>query len=213
METDMTSIAATSQFERAVKALNDKIVLPEHARWEEARLAWNLAVDQQPSAVVYPEVADDVVAAVQLARAFGLRVAAQGTGHNAAPLGPLDDTVLVKTERMRTIEVDPETRIARVDAGVRTLELVEAAAPHGLAPLPGSSPDVGVVGYTLGGGLSWFGRKYGLASSNVHAIELVTAEGRLVRADHEHEPDLFWAPAAAVAASASSPRSSSDSSP
>ena len=94
---------------------------------------------------------------------------------------------------MREIQIDPEARIARIDAGVRSLELVEAAAQHGLAPLPGSSPDVGVVGYTLGGGISWFGRKYGLAASNVHAIELVTGDGRLVRADHEHEPDLFWA--------------------
>jgi FAD binding domain len=134
-----------------------------------------------------------VMAAVELAKAFGLRVSAQGTGHNAAPLGPLEDTVLVKTERMRGIEIDPEAQVARIDAGVRSVELVEAAAQHGLAPLAGSSPDVGVVGYTLGGGLSWFGRKHGLAASHVHAIELVTADGRLVRADREHEPELFWA--------------------
>jgi FAD/FMN-containing dehydrogenase len=76
---------------------------------------------------------------------------------------------------------------------VRSLALVEAAAVHGLSPLAGSSPDVGVVGYTLGGGLSWFGRKYGLAASSVRAFELVTADGLLVRADREHEPDLFWA--------------------
>jgi hypothetical protein len=193
VETDMTATAPTTSVERAVKALEGKIVLPEHARWDEARLAWDLTVDQRPAAVVFPESPDDVVAAVGLAKAFGLRVAAQGTGHNAAPLGRLDDTVLVKTERMRGIEIDPEARIARIEAGVRSLELAEAAAPHGLSPLPGSSPDVGVVGYTLGGGLSWFGRKHGLASSNVHAVELVTADGRIVRADCEHEPDLFWA--------------------
>jgi FAD binding domain len=190
----MTTIASpTGRFDRAVAALGGKIVLPEHPGWDEARLAWNLAVDQQPAAVVFPETAEDVVAAVELARAFGLRVAAQGTGHNAGPLGQLDDTILVKTERLRGIEIDPETRVARVDAGVRSLELVEAAARHGLSPLPGSSPDVGVVGYTLGGGLSWFGRKYGLAANSVHAIELVTADGRFVRADREHESDLFWA--------------------
>jgi hypothetical protein len=189
----MTITASTGRFEPAVRALGGKIVLPDHAQWDEARLAWNLAVDQQPVAVVFPESAEDVGAVVDLARAFGLRVAAQGTGHNAAPLGQLDDTVLVKTKRMRAIEIDPETRIARLDAGVRSLELVEAAARHGLSPLPGSSPDVGVVGYTLGGGFSWFSRKHGLAANSVHAIELVTADGRLVRADREHEPDLFWA--------------------
>jgi FAD/FMN-containing dehydrogenase len=189
----MTTIASTLKLERSVTALTGRVVLPEHPNWDEARLGWNLAVDQRPAAVVFPESAEDVIAAVELARAFELRVAAQGTGHNAAPLGPLEDTVLVKTERMRGIEIDPEAAIARVDAGVRSLELVEAAAQHGLAPLAGSSPDVGVVGYTLGGGLSWFGRKYGLAASNVHAIELVTADGRLIRADREQEPDLFWA--------------------
>src|SRR6185437_4468925 len=189
----MTTTTPTRNLERSVTALAGRVVLPEHPNWDQARLGWNLGVDQQPAAVVFPESAQDVVAAVELARAFELRVAAQGTGHNAAPLGALADTVLVKTERMRGIEVDPKTRIARIDAGVRTLELVEACAQHGLAPLAGSSPDVGVVGYTLGGGLSWFGRKYGLAASHVHAIELVTADGQLVRVDHEHEPDLFWA--------------------
>jgi FAD/FMN-containing dehydrogenase len=189
----MTTTAPTRKLERSVTALTGRVVLPEHPNWDQARLAWNLAVDQQPAAVVFPESADDVIAAVELARAFELRVSAQGTGHNAAPLGPLEDTVLIKTERMRGIEIDPETRVARIDAGVRSHELVEAAARHGLAPLAGSSPDVGVVGYTLGGGLSWFGRKYGLAASHLHAIELVTADGRRLRADPEHEADLFWA--------------------
>jgi hypothetical protein len=189
----MTTTAPTRTFERSVTALTNRVVLPEHGNWDEARRAWNLAVDQQPAAVVFPESAQDVIATVELARAFGLRVTAQGTGHNAAPLEPLEETVLVKTERMRQIEINPEARIARIEAGVRSLELTEAAARHGLAPLSGSSPDVGVIGYTLGGGLSWFGRKYGLAASTVHAIELVTADGQLVRADHDHEPDLFWA--------------------
>jgi hypothetical protein len=189
----MTTTAPSAKLEGSITALNGRVVLPDHENWNEARLAWNLAVDQQPSAVVFPESAEDVIAAVELARLFELRVTAQGTGHNAAPLGPLEDTVLIKTDRMRGIEIDPRTQIARVDAGVRSLELVEAAAQHGLAPLAGSSPDVGVVGYVLGGGLSWFGRKYGLAASHVRAIELVTADGRLVRADCEREPDLFWA--------------------
>jgi hypothetical protein len=127
------------------------------------------------------------------AREFGLRVAPQGTGHNAQPLGSLEDTILLKTERMRGVSIDPARRTARVEAGAVWLEVVEAAAQHGLAALAGSSPDVGVVGYTLGGGLSFLARKYGLAANHVSAIELVTADGRLLRADREHEPDLFWA--------------------
>jgi len=161
--------------------------------WDEARQAWNLAVDQQPAAIARPASAPDVVAAVGFARRHGLRVAAQGTGHNAAPLGPLSGTLLVKTSGLRQVSVDPEQMTARAEAGVLWQEVTGAAAGHGLAALAGSSPDVGVVGYTLGGGASWLGRKYGLAANNVEAFEAVTADGRLVRASAHHETDLFWA--------------------
>jgi FAD/FMN-containing dehydrogenase len=173
--------------------LDGEIVTPIDASWDEARQAWNLAVDQRPAAVVYAESADDVVATVSFARDHGLRVAPQGTGHNAGPLGSLADTVLLKTSRMRGVSIDAENQRARVEAGVLWLEVVEAAAEHGLAALAGSSPDVGVVGYTLGGGLSWLARKFGIAANSVTAVELVTADGRLVRADADNEPELFWA--------------------
>ena len=185
--------AEISPRSRLASALEGKIVTPEHARFDEARRGWNLAIDQRPSAVVFPESAEDVAAAVLFAREFGQRIAAQGTGHNAGPLGSLQDTILVKTERMRGVQVDPEARVARLEAGVLWLEVVEAAAAHGLAALAGSSPDVGVVGYTLGGGVSFIGRKYGLAANAVRAIELVTADGQLVSCDRENDPDLFWA--------------------
>ena len=169
------------------------VVTPADEAWDEARQAWNLAVDQRPVAVVLAETADDVVVTIEEARAAGLRVAPQGTGHNAAPLGELSGTILLRTSRMRGVEIDPAAQIARVEAGVIWIEVVEAAAEHGLAALAGSSPDVGVVGYTLGGGLSWLARKYGFAANQVTAVELVTADGRFIRADRENEPDLFWA--------------------
>jgi FAD/FMN-containing dehydrogenase len=169
------------------------VVVPGDPEWDEARLAWNLAVDQQPDLVVLAESAEDVVATVRYARAEGLQVAPQGTGHNAGALGDLAGTILLKTERMRGVEVDPVARTARAEAGTIWIEVVQAAAPHGLACLAGSSPDVGVVGYTLGGGLSWLGRKHGLSANNVSAVELVTAQGELVRATRDEHPDLFWA--------------------
>ena len=169
------------------------VVTPADEAWDEARQAWNLAVDQRPVAVVLAETADDVVATIEEARAAGLRVAPQGTGHNAKPLGELSGTILLRTSRMRGVEIDPAAQIARVEAGVIWIEVVEAAAEHGLAALAGSSPDVGVVGYTLGGGLSWLARKYGFAANQVTAVELVSADGRFIRADRENEPDLFWA--------------------
>ena len=182
-----------SSASRLTSALPGKVMMPEDVHFDEARRAWNLTIDQRPAAVAFPESPQDVAAVVLFARDFCLRVAAQGTGHGAGPLGSLEDTILLKTERMREVSVDPARRNARVGAGAVWLEVVEAAARYGLAALAGSSPDVGVVGYTLGSGLSFLGRKYGLAANHVRAIELVTADGQLVRADPENEPDLFWA--------------------
>ncbi|HVL94901.1 MAG TPA: FAD-binding oxidoreductase [Solirubrobacteraceae bacterium] len=171
------------------------LVTPADAGWDAARQAWNLAIDQRPAAVALPESDADVVAVVRWAAERDLRVAAQGTGHNAGPLaaGGLGDVVLVKTHRMRGVEIEPAARIARVEAGALWKDVVGPAAEHGLAALSGSSPDVGVVGYTLGGGISWLARRYGFAANSVVAIELVTADGELVRADAEHHADLFWA--------------------
>jgi FAD/FMN-containing dehydrogenase len=167
--------------------------MPGDVEWDAARAAWNLAVDQRPALVVLPESADDVVETVRFARDAGLRVAPQGTGHNAHPFGSLDDTVLLKTQRMRGVEIDPVARVARVQAGTLWGEVVEAAGEHQLAALAGSSHDVGVVGYSLGGGLSFLGRSRGLAASSVTAVEIVNADGELLRADADEHPELFWA--------------------
>ncbi len=174
-------------------AIAGRIATPDDPDWDEARAAWNLAADQRPEAVVFAESADDVAATVRFAAANDLKVAAQGTGHGAAPLAPLEGTILLKTERMRGVEIDPEARVARLEAGVLSLELAEAAGAHGMCSLPGSSPDVGVVGYTLGGGMSWLGRRYGFACNRVEAIELVDAAGEPRTVDAESDPDLFWA--------------------
>src|SRR3954467_5557833 len=187
---DAISISAEELRER----LTGDYVTPEDSSWHEARLAWNLAVDQRPAAVVIPETVDDVVEVVRYARANGLRVAGQSTGHNAHPLAEgLDHTILVKTHRMRRVKVGPDARVARVESGTLWMDVTYPAGEHGLAPLAGSSPDVGVAGYVLGGGISWLGRKYGLAANNVVAIELINTEGDLVRASADENADLFWA--------------------
>jgi FAD/FMN-containing dehydrogenase len=166
---------------------------PGDPEWDTARLAWNLSVDQQPEAIALPTSAREVASVVNFARCHGLRVAAQGTGHGAASLGPLAGTVLVKTHLMRRARVDPVAMTIRAEAGVTWDEVVYAAAGHGLAALAGSSPDVGVVGYALGGGMSWLSRPFGLCANNVEAFEVVIADGSLVHADATNEPDLFWA--------------------
>jgi FAD/FMN-containing dehydrogenase len=174
-------------------SIDGRVATPDDSDWDEARQPWNLAADQRPVGVAFVEGADDVAAVIGFARDHGRRVAAQGTGHGAAALGPLDDTILIRTERMRGIEIDPEARTARVEAGALAIELGEAAQAQGLCSLPGSAPDVGVVGYTLGGGLSWLGRRHGFACNRVAAIELVAADGEARRVDGETDEDLFWA--------------------
>ena len=167
---------------------------PADAGYDEARQGFYLDTDLRPALVALPESADDVVAIMTYAREHGLRVAPQSTGHNGYPLRDrMAGTILLKTSRMRGVEIDAERKVARAEAGAWWIDVSEPASALGLAPLAGSSPDVGVVGYTLGGGVSWLARKYGLGANNVVAIEIVTPDGRLVRADHVNEPELFWA--------------------
>jgi FAD binding domain/Berberine and berberine like len=189
----MSTMSLAQDASRLSGGLTGEVVLPGQPGFDDARQAFNLAADQEPAAVVFAGSARDVAAAITFAADHGLRIAAQGTGHNAMPLGPLTDTILLKTHRMNRVDIDPLAQTARVEAGTVWSDVVQAAAKHGLAPLPGSSGNVGVAGYTLGGGVSFLGRKYGLSASNVRAIEVVTADGQPRRADREHEPDLFWA--------------------
>src|SRR3954451_6818223 len=184
---------------------------PGDEGWDEARRAWNLTVDQRPAAVAIPLTDSDVVEVVNFAREAGLRVAPQGTGHGASAMRSLEGTILLSTKRMRGVRIDPVARTARVRAGAVWADVTGPASAYGLAPLAGSSHDVGVVGYTLGGGLSWLARKHGLACDSVKAIELVTADGRRTRVDEQNDPELFRALWAAAETSASSPRWSSSS--
>jgi FAD/FMN-containing dehydrogenase len=145
--------------------------------------AFNAALVQTPELVAIPADEQDIGAVVGFAREHGMQIAAQRTGHNAAPLGSLADTILLRTDRLTGVEIDPEHRTARVRAGSTWADVVPAAAELGLAALHGSAPDVSVAGYTLGGGVGWYGRQHGLAANSVTAIELVTADGRLRRTD------------------------------
>jgi FAD/FMN-containing dehydrogenase len=170
-----------------------RVATPSDSDWDAARAAWNLAADQNPVAVAFAESADDVAKVVAFASRNDLKVAGQGTGHGAVALGPLDETILLKTERMRGVQVDADSQTAAVEAGVLAEEVAGAAQPEGMCSMPGSSPNVGVVGFSLGGGLSWLGRRYGWACNRINAIDVVTADGEQRRIDSDNEPDLFWA--------------------
>src|SRR4051794_2474067 len=174
-------------------ALDNSVVLPGDPRYDEARSSFNLLVDQRPAAVAFPSDAREVAAAVSLARRQGLRVAPQATGHNQAPLGDMSDLLLLNVNRMQEVRVDPAAQSVRVGAGVKWDRVAPRLSAHGLAGLHGSSPDVGIAGYSLGGGIGWLSRKHGMQTNAVTALEIVTADGEQRRVDAEHEPELFWA--------------------
>lgn len=152
---------------------------PGEAGYQQEISGFQTAYTHRPALVVGAAHAEDVRSAVEYAARQGLPVAVQATGHGLSV--PADGGVLITTSRLTAITVDPEHRTARIGAGVRAGALVEAAARHGLAPLNGSSPSVGVVGYLLGGGTGLLAREFGYAADHVRAIELVTADGRVRR--------------------------------
>jgi hypothetical protein len=174
-------------------SISGHVAWPGDPDWDQARAGWNLAADRRPAAVAFVESAEDVAKTIEFAARHGLKVTGRGTGHGAVAIGALEQTILIRTDRMRGVAIDERTQTARVEAGVLAIELGAAAQASGLCSLPGSAPDVGVIGYTLGGGLSWLGRRYGFACNRVQAIELVSADGEIRRVDAEHDSDLFWA--------------------
>ncbi|MDT7537456.1 MAG: hypothetical protein QOI82_1041 [Actinomycetota bacterium] len=181
------TLANLSELRAAVRGpvlTADDPALPDEAA------TWNLTVAVRPHVLVGATDAEDVAAAVRYARATGRAVAVQSTGH-----GTFDnavDAVVVTTSRMRTLVVDPGARTARIGAGLKWKDVVDKTSCYGLAPLTGSTSDVGAVGYTLGGGLGSLGRKYGFMADHVRSIELVTADGVVRRIDPHSEPELFW---------------------
>ncbi|MFD0340463.1 FAD-binding oxidoreductase [Streptomyces sp. NPDC127117] len=145
----------------------------------------------RPDLVVEAAHARDVRSAVADAAARGLPVHVHATGHGLP--GAIEGGVLISTRRMDSVGIDPVRRTARIGAGVTWGQVIEAAAPYGLAPLNGSSPSVGAVSYTLGGGLPILAREFGYAADHVHALDVVTADGTLRQVSPDSEPDLFWA--------------------
>jgi FAD/FMN-containing dehydrogenase len=189
----ISSPVAGRDVETLRTAVAGDVFIPGEVGYDEARQAWNLTIDERPAVVVMAESAADVVQAVRFARFRGMRIAPQGTGHGSEPLEPLQGAMLLRTVRMCGVRINPAARIARAEAGALWQDVTVPAGQHGLAALAGSSPDVGVTGYTLGGGMGWLARRYGLAANSVTAAEIVTPDGRLRRADADHEPDLLWA--------------------
>lgn len=178
---------------RSLSGLRQAVAAPVGFPGDEVYLQampWNLAVPVRPAAVVAATTADDVVAVLSFAAARDFRVAVQATGHGAVAVA--EDTILVVTRGITGCVVDVVERTARVGAGVRWQQVLDAAAPHGLAPLCGSAPGVGVVGFLTGGGIGPLVRTVGLSSDYVRGFELVTGSGEVLWVTPEEHAELFW---------------------
>lgn len=171
--------------------LEGAAIAPGDPDYDRARAAWNLHFDHRPAVVVEAASVADVAEAVRYANAQDLPIAIQATGHGVTSLA--DGAVLIKTGRLDEVAIDPASQTARVGGGATWGPVLAAAQEHGLAPLLGSSPGVGAVGYTLGGGFGWLGRKYGLAVDHVRSFEVVLADASVVVASDSENTDLFWA--------------------
>jgi FAD/FMN-containing dehydrogenase len=170
--------------------LSGVLLRPDDEQYQEASQAWNLQAKQRPALVVMARRVEDIIAAVQFARDTNTGIGVMATGHGVGSL--CDGGLLINTSEMRAVKIDPVSQTATVEAGALWKDVVPAAAAHGLAALLGSSSNVGVVGYTLGGGFGYLGRKYGLNVAGVIAADIVTADGKLLRASENENAELFW---------------------
>jgi FAD/FMN-containing dehydrogenase len=171
--------------------LQGKIVRPGDVAYEAARCV-HVASDAMPALIVRCAATADVVAAVSFACAHNLDAAVRSGGHSIAGYGIVDGGIVIDLSPMKTIEVSADAQTARIGAGLTWEEVARALHPQGIGITAGDTPSAGVGGLTLGGGIGWFVRKYGMTIDRVRAIEVVTADGRVVMASETEHPDLFW---------------------
>ena len=179
--------------ERLSTRLGGGVFLPKSDGYETARQVWNGLVDRRPAAIMMCAKREDVVEAVNAARASGLTLAVRGGGHSVAGASVCDGGLVIDLSRMKAVSVDTEQHTVRAEAGLRLGEFDAATQAHGLAVTMGVNSDTGIAGLTLGGGFGRLGRKFGLTCDNLLSAEMVLADGRCVTASATTNPDLFWA--------------------
>jgi FAD/FMN-containing dehydrogenase len=173
-------------------SLKGELVLPGDQTYDEHRKVWNGSIDRSPALIAGCRGADDVAAALRLARRTGLPTAVRSGGHSFPGLSVCDGGIVVDIGLMKAIEIDAQARTARVQAGVLLGELDAATQEHGLAVPAGIVTHTGVAGLTLGGGIGWIMRKHGLTIDQLVSVDVVTADGELLRASEDENADLFW---------------------
>jgi hypothetical protein len=172
--------------------LAGRIIRPHDADYDSARAVWNGMIDKYPALIVRCASATDVIAAVNFCRDNDVPFSVRGGGHNVAGIAVRDGGLVIDLSEMRGVHVDPEARIARVDGGATWADVDQKTQAFGLATPGGVVSDTGVAGLTLGGGFGWLSKKYGLSCDNLLSVDIVTADGRLLKASETEHADLVW---------------------
>jgi hypothetical protein len=175
------------------RGFGGNVIQPGDPRYEAERKVFNASIDRRPALIVQPADAADVVRALAFAREHDLPLAVRGGGHSTPGYGIVDDGMVIDLALRKSVEVDPVARVARAGAGLRAGEYVPQTEPFGLVSPVGDAVHTGLAGLTLGGGYGWLSGKRGLITDNLLAAEIVTADGRILRASSEEHSDLFWA--------------------
>jgi len=187
----------TTQTSKAREELKDTIkgsvLVPDDPGYEEARQVWNAMIDRRPALIVQCGQADDVPPVIRFARKNGLELSIRGAGHNIAGNALCDNGVTIDFSRMKNVRVDAGKRRAYVEPGATLANLDEAVQAHGLATPVGINSTTGIAGLTLGGGFGWLTRKYGMTIDNLVSVDMITADGKKIRAGENENGDLFWA--------------------
>ena len=188
----MTSMPTLPQPDELRRSFTGEIIEPGSSDYDDARRVWNAVFDRRPALIVRPSSVDDVVAAVRFGREHGLEIAVRGGGHSALGYSTSEGGLVIDLRRMNAVTIDPERRRARTGGGALLGQLDIAAQEHGLVLPVGVVGHTGVAGLTLGGGVGRLQRRFGLTIDSLRSVELVTADGRVVTATADHEPELFW---------------------
>jgi FAD/FMN-containing dehydrogenase len=186
-------VLSSSSFSDLAADFDGELILPGAPDYDAMRAVWNGMIDRRPACIAMCKNVADVRRAVLFARANNITLGVRGGGHNAAGLSSVDDGLVIDLRGMRGVVVDPARKIARAGGGATWADFDKATAAHGLATTGGLISSTGIAGLTLGGGLGWLMRSHGLACDNIVGAEVVTADGHVVRASADENPDLFWA--------------------